>query len=366
MSSNRTTTRRGLAAAAVLAVLAMALLVPSGGSARAQAAPRNVTEPRVIGTLVEGRRLTAGNGSWTGTTPFTFTYRWLRCDQGGGGVNGATCTSIQGATGRTYLLRSADVGRRIRVRVTVANAEGTSTATSNASPTVQSAAAAGRPANTAPPTITGKPAVNETLTANPGSWSGAQPATFSYQWRRCDATGGSCSSVGGATGRTHLLTSADQGTTLRVQVTAKNAQGSSSATSTPTGVVAKAEAPSGAVVSVSDVALPNRLVIDRVAFSPQPLRSRRTVTARFHVSDSRSHSVQGALVFVVGVPFGLVTNAPEQASGPDGWVTFAFQPTIRVKFGRRGGIVFFVRARKAGEQLLGGISTRRLVQLSVR
>lgn len=350
---------------ALAAAIGAVLLAPGAGSAPL-APPKNTSEPRVTGTTVEGRRLTAANGSWAGTTPFTFTYRWLRCDQSGGGVNGATCTAIAGATSRTYVLRSADVGHRIRVRVTASNAEGTATATSNASPVVQSAATAGKPSNTSPPTVSGRPAVNETLTADPGTWAGAQPLTFSYQWRRCDANGGSCSSISGANAKTYVLKSVDQGNTLRVQVTARNAQGSSSSTSAPTAVIDKAAAPTGATVAVEEVSLPNRLLIDRVSFSPQPLRSRRTIRARFHVSDSRSHSVQGALVFAVGIPFGLVTNSPELATGGDGWVTFTFRPTSRVKFGRPGGIVFFVRARKPGEQLIGGVSTRRLVQLSTR
>jgi hypothetical protein len=37
-----------------------------------------------------------------------------------------------------------------------------------------------------------------------------------------------------------------------------------------------------------------------------------------------------------------------------------------VRFGRRGSIPMFVRARKDGERLIGGVSSRRLVNLSVR
>jgi hypothetical protein len=131
-------------------------------------------------------------------------------------------------------------------------------------------------------------------------------------------------------------------------------------------VIAKAAAPTGATVAVGEVSLPNRLLIDRVAFAPQPLRSRRTFTARFHVADSRSHSVMGALVFVVAVPFGTATTPPETATGADGWVTFRMRPTSRVRFGHGGSIPMFVRARKAGERLIGGVSTRRLVNLSIR
>jgi hypothetical protein len=365
----RRTTRQAAwaAGAAASGVLLTALAVPSAGSARAHAAPRNTGEPRVTGTTIEGHRLTADDGTWSGTTPFRFTYRWLRCDPSGGGVNGAACGAIPGATGRTYLLGRLDVGARLRVRVTAANAEGSATATSNATAgVVLSAAAAGRPANTSPPTISGRAAVNETLTANPGSWAGGQPQTVAFQWQRCDANGGSCNAIGGASRNTYVLTTADLGTTLRVRVTARNTHGSSSATSVPTAVVVKASPPSGATVSIGDVSLPNHLLIDGVTLSPQPLRSRRTIVARFHVSDSEQHPVAGALVFALGIPFGLVTNAPEQATGADGWVTFTFQPTARVRFGRPGSIVFFVRARKSGERLIGGISTRRLVNLSVR
>jgi hypothetical protein len=306
------------------------------------------------------------NGSWSGTGPFNYTYRWLRCPATGGGGNGEGCTAISGATFKRYTVRHADVGHRLRARVTAANSEGSASAVSNPTGLVQSAATAGAPRSTAPPTISGTPQVGQTLTANPGTWVGGQPMTFTYRWRRCDRTGASCSDISGATAKTYALTSADEGTTLRVRVTARNGRGAASATSAPTAVVAKAEAPGGATVSIIDVSLPNRLLIDRVVFAPQPLRSRRTYTARFHVADSRNHSVEGALVLVVAVPFGTATTPPESATGTDGWVTFRMRPTSRVKFGRPGGIVMFVRARKPGERLIGGVSTRRLVQLGTR
>ena len=357
--------RRAAGSAAVAALLGV-LMLPTGGSAKAQAPPKATGQPRISGTAVEGSVLTASNGTWSGTGPFNFTYRWLRCPATGGGASGEGCVAIAGATFRRYTLRQADVGRRIRVRVTAANSEGSASAVSNATAVVQPASTAGPPRNTAAPTISGTPQVGQTLTANNGNWTGAQPMTFSYRWRRCAATGASCSDISGATGKTYVLTSADQGTTLRVRVTARNARGSASATSAPSGVVAKAEAPSGSTISISDVSLPNRLLVDRVVFSPQPLRSRRTFTARFHVSDSRNHSVQGAMVFVVALPFGTTTTPAEANTGSDGWVTFRMRPTLRVRFGRPGGIQMFVRARKAGERLIGGVSTRRLVNLSVR
>lgn len=357
--------RHLLVATALAAVSILAALLPAGGSALPEAPPQVTGEPTITGTPVVGNILTASNGSFSGTGPFNYSYRWLRCPASGSGGNGEGCTAISGASFRRYTVRTADVGHRLRVRVTAANSEGTATATSNATAIVRAAPA--RPANTAPPTIGGTPQVGQTLTANTGTWTGQQPITFTYDWRRCDRSGGSCSNISGATSKTYVLTSADEGTTLRVRVTARNSAGTASATSAPTAVIAKAEAPGGATILISEVALPNRLLIDRVQFRPQPLSSRRTFTARFHVSDSRNHSVQGALVFVVALPFGTTTTPPEAATGSDGWVTFRMTPTRRVKFGAGGtGIQMFVRARKSGEQLIGGVSTRRLVNLSTR
>ena len=314
------------------------------------------------GRPIEGNLLTASNGSFSGTGPFNYTYRWLRCPTTGSGGNGERCTAISGATFQRYRVRAADVGHRLRVRVTAANSEGSASEVSNASGIVQ----AGPPRNTKAPTTSGTAQVGQTLTANNGTWVGQQPITFSYHWRRCDRTGANCADISGATAKTYVATSADDGTTLRVRVRAQNASGANTATSAPTAVVAKAEAPGGATVSVNDVSLPNRLIVDRLSFSQQPLRSRHTFTARFHVSDSRSHSVMGAMVFIVAVPFGVTTTPAEAATGNDGWVTFRMRPTRMVKFGRRGSIVMFVRARRPGEPLLAGVSTRRLVNLSVR
>jgi hypothetical protein len=349
----------------LLAAIGIAVLIPAAVSARAQTAPRPTGEPTISGTAVVGNVLTASNGSWSGTGPFNYTYQWLRCPASGSGGNGEGCTAISGATFRRDTVRSADVGHRLRVRVTAANSEGSASTTSNATAIVRAAPV--RPTNTVPPTISGTPQIGQTLTANTGTWTGEVPITFSYHWRRCDRTGGNCSDIAGATAKTYGLTSADEGTTLRVRVAARNSAGTASATSAPTGVVTKAEAPAGSAISVNDVALPNRLLVDRLQFRPQPLRSRGTFTARFHVSDSRNHSVQGALVFVVALPFGTTSTPPEAATGPEGWVTFRLTPTRHVKFGARAtGIQMFVRARKAGEQLIGGVSTRRLVNLSTR
>ena len=322
-------------------------------------APGNTGPPQVSGPAVRGQTLRTTNGSWSGTRPFSWRYRWLRCDTGG-------CTTISNATRPSYVLRFADIGRTVRSRVLVSNAEGSASADSNSTAVVQPASTAGPPANTSPPTISGVPQQNQTLSATTGTWTGAKPQTFTYRWRVCDAVGGNCFDIANATASTHVPTADDIGHTLRVRITARNSLGARSATSTPTGVVQKAAVPSGQTVSINDVSLPNRLVIDRLQFIPLVIRSRAPFTARFHVSDSQGHPVQGALVFVVGIPFGNTTTPPEQLTGADGWVTFTIRPTFRLPLVPHGNQPFFVRARKPGERLIAGVSTRRLVNLSVR
>jgi len=89
------------------------------------------------------------------------------------------------------------------------------------------------------------------------------------------------------------------------------------------------------------------------------------VTARFHVS-ACSGSVEGALVYVTAVPYGQFANVNEQATGSDGWATLQFTALAGYPVSTKQAIlVMFVRARKSGENLLGGISTRRLVSFQV-
>ena len=106
--------------------------------------------------------------------------------------------------------------------MTATNAGGNASATSA---TVQIPATA--PANTAPPLISGVPAVGQTLTCSQGSWSGTQPLTYAFQWLRDGKA------INGASGPTHLVAQADAGNALTCRVTATNAAGAASATSSP-------------------------------------------------------------------------------------------------------------------------------------
>jgi hypothetical protein len=102
------------------------------------------------------------------------------------------------------------------------------------------AAVVAAPANETAPSISGSPQEGQALTATAGTWSGTQPITNVYQWRRCDSTGGSCVDIAGANNTTYTLTGDDVGNTLLVGVTASNSAGSSTATSAPTSIVVAA------------------------------------------------------------------------------------------------------------------------------
>lgn len=111
-----------------------------------------------------------------------------------------------------------------------------------ASPSTGSAASTATPANTATPTISGTPQEGSTLTASNGTWSNS-PTSYAYAWSQCDKNGDNCTAISGATDNTYKAQTADVGHSLRVTVTAKNADGSASSQSAPTAVVSNAAAP---------------------------------------------------------------------------------------------------------------------------
>ena len=84
--------------------------------------------------------------------------------------------------------------------------------------------------------------VGNTLTGSNGSWDGVS-VSFAYEWKRCDTSGNACTPITGASSSSYTLGAGDVGTTLRLEVTAKNKNGSAAATSSPTAVVAAAPTP---------------------------------------------------------------------------------------------------------------------------
>ncbi len=82
------------------------------------AAPANTAKPSIRGRTRTGKRLTAVAGTWS-ASPTTYAYQWLR--QG---------RPVRGATGPEYVVKRADRGKRLSVRVTATGPGGSTTALS--------------------------------------------------------------------------------------------------------------------------------------------------------------------------------------------------------------------------------------------
>ena len=359
MRRNRTPRLIGTTLALGLLAVAALVGVTRTAGASTKAAPTNTSPPTISGTAQEGQTLKADPGTWSGSTPIDYSYQWRRCGTGGG-----NCSNISKATDNIYTLTSADVGHRLRVLVTAVNSDGAGTAQSKATDVIKKAPPSA-PKNTTEPSISGTPQQDQTLTANAGAWSGNQPIQFAYRWRRCDNKGGDCVNTA-VTAQTYAVGADDVGHTLRVLVTASNSAGSAAAISNATSVVTSNGPPSGQCQSITKVSLPERLVIDKISYTPTQIHSRSVpLVARFHVVSTKGYCVSGATVQGLGVPFDRLSSEPEVTTDATGWAQVSFQilPTFQLRHGNL--VVIFVRARKSGENLLAGVSTRRLVSVRV-
>ena len=186
--------------------------------------PIDTTRPAIAGTAQQGDRLRAHHRRFRKAT--SYKYRWRRCNPHGDG-----CTDIAGATDQSYRLTAADVGHRIRVQVSGHNASGTGAPVSSSATAMVIPPA---PSSLFAPSISGIPRQGQSLTVDPGSWSG-EPTSYSYDWYDCDATGGNCnlSASKSDVSATYPLTEADVGSTMRVAVWALNAYGETGPVSSP-------------------------------------------------------------------------------------------------------------------------------------
>ena len=369
-----TRTRRAGAGAALGAAVVAVALGATAGSGRAAAdrpaaKPVNGSPPTISGTPREGETLNGSPGTWSGTPPINLRAQWRRCNS-----SGSSCNSISGANGTSYRLTSADVGHTIRLRVTAENRDGRTDA--HSLPTgVVAALPTSAPVNTSAPTISGTAQEDQTLTGDQGVWQGNPRITdYDWQWQRCDRNAANCANISGATHRTYRLSSADVNNTVRLRVTAQNRAGSTNAYSRTSAVVA-AKGPSlppGAIrlpdgkisIPVASVNRPELLVISTLDFNPNPLRVRTDpVTARFRIFDTRGYVVRDALVLVTPLPYGWTNQPSETVSAQDGWATVTLHATSALP--RKAAVVMFVRARKPGDFVLTGVSSRRLVQMLV-
>ena len=357
----RKRTPRLVAAAAVVSVVTVAaLFVASSAVGRSQAAPTNTSEPFItyVYPIKVGTILTGNKGAWQKADRFTF--QWLRCND-----NGESCKKIGGATGTTYTVVNADQGHTLRLDVTASNADGGTTVRANATSEVPTKP--GVPVEASPPTISGQAVVGETLTATTGKWKGNQPISYTFKWQSCTPNLSSCP-ANGASGNTYTVKGADTGKRLRVKVIAKNSAGQTAGLSDPTAKVTESGGGGGGGSSVpaSSLVAGDRLIVDAVHFSPNPVTSRSTpIKVSITVKDNKGKFVRGALVSMVSTP--VVTSSPTPAeTDSNGSVAYTIQPESDFPIKNGYSVQFYVKAYRAGDPTLGGVSGARLVQVATK
>jgi hypothetical protein len=187
-------------------------------------APVNSVAPVIGGIAKRGVALAVNAGTWSPSG--SYAVQW-QVDDGSGFAD------IDGATGLSYTPTADDLGFPLHVVVTATNAFGSASATTAATANV----ATDPPVNVGAPGIAGTAKRTLTLTAAAGTWTPAG-ATFAYQWQRDDGSG--FADISGATAAAYVLATADVDATVRVEVTATNADGSTTAASAPTATVVAA------------------------------------------------------------------------------------------------------------------------------
>jgi RHS repeat-associated protein len=97
------------------------------------------------------------------------------------------------------------------------------------------------PNNTASPVLSPTSAkLGVSMSVTTGTW-GNSPLSYGYQWEDCNATGGECAVIPGATNKTYTPLITDAEHTIVAQVLATNSDGTTVATTAPSSVVARAE-----------------------------------------------------------------------------------------------------------------------------
>lgn len=176
---------------------------------------RATSTPKISGKNQAGETLKAAAPQWSPKA--STSYQWLRDGK-----------EIFGASGDSYRLSKADVGKKISVKASgKLSGWATGTSTSPATGSIK----AGTLKNVNAPSVRGKLQTFQTLFFMPGQWS-EKPDSYDVQWKR------SGKAISGATGSTYKLTAADAGHSITVTLKAKKAHwNSATATSTPSAKV---------------------------------------------------------------------------------------------------------------------------------
>ena len=190
---------------------------PASGSIQAKPNTPAIGRPAISGTPQRDQTLTAstsGIRDADGLSNPGYSYQWVR-------VDGATETSISGATSQSYLLTADEIGHQIKVIVQFTDdRNGPESAKSVAFPSTGTIQNKPNRQPTGRPTLSGQHQVGHTLTADTSGIDDRDGLTnpgYTYQWQRRD--GGVYTDISGADSMVYTLSTDDQGKRVRVQVT---------------------------------------------------------------------------------------------------------------------------------------------------
>src|SRR5436309_1407351 len=98
---------RLLATVAVVCALTTGMIA-TAAQAAGSGPPVQASAPSIKGKALDGAKLKASSGAWSGAKPIAHAFVWERCDSAG-----ANCEAIGGATADKYRATPADVGHRL-------------------------------------------------------------------------------------------------------------------------------------------------------------------------------------------------------------------------------------------------------------
>ena len=175
--------------------------------------------------------------------------------------------------------------------------------------------------------------------------------------------------------RQHLQAAGGDGdNTLRAVVTAKNSDGSDSATSVPTAVIPATPVSnngcpadkSAKTAPIANLAPPARLqIVSFDVLSGGINRNTNSFTLKVRAGSTCGVNIKGASIYVTAVPYNQFSIPAEELTGDDGTATLVFHRDANFPASdQQQQLTLFIRATKPGEDPLAGVSTRRLVGIN--
>ena len=148
---------------------------------------------------------------------------------------------------------------------------------------------------------------------------------------------------------------------------AKNNAGQTAGLSAPTATVKESGGGGGGgSVTVGSLKAGDRLVVEGVHFSPNPVTSRSTpIKVTNKITDQKGNPVRDAFVSMVSTP--VVTSSPTPAqTDSNGTVVYTIQPENDFPIKNGYSVQFYVKGYRQGDPTLSGVSGGRLVQVATR